>query len=143
MTVVPADDRIQDCVSIRTHVFVEEQGVPEELEVDSRDEEGSGCMHFLMLDGEGVPFGTFRAYFEDPVTVHLQRFCILKDMRGRGFGREAFEFAVRYFKALGAEKITFGAQVSAMGFYEKVGCAAVSDLFMDAGIPHRTMEKAL
>ncbi len=143
MRVVLADDRIHDCIDIRTRVFVEEQGVPEELEVDERDETGSGCFHFLMLDDTGAPFGTFRAFFEDPATVHLQRFCILKEMRGRGFGREAFGYAEKHFGNMGAEKITFGAQVTAIGFYERIGCRVVSDEFMDAGIPHRTMEKTL
>lgn len=143
MRVVPADERIRDCVDIRTRVFVMEQGVPEELEADGLDEEGSSCRHFLMLDEEGAPFGTFRGFFETPDTVHLQRFCILKHMRGRGFGREAFCAAEEFFKALGAKKLTFGAQKTAIGFYEKLGCRVVSEEFLDAGIPHRTMEKTL
>lgn len=143
MKVIPANDRIEDCVDIRTRVFVIEQGVPKELEVDEKDEAGSGCYHFLMLDDGGVPFGAFRGYFETPDAVHLQRFCVLKEKRGSGCGREAFAFAEEFFRDLGAKKLTFGAQITAVGFYEKLGCVIVSDEFMDAGIPHRTMEKAL
>lgn len=142
MRVTVADDRIGDCIAIRETVFVKEQGVPIELEVDEMDSPGSGCTHFLLLDGLR-PVGTFRGYFETEDTVHLQRFCILKEERGRGLGKEAFDFAASYFRERGAKKLTFGAQVSAIGFYERCGCEAVSDVFLDAGLPHRTMEKRL
>ena len=142
MRIIIAQDRIAECIDLRRRVFVEEQGVPFELEVDGMDSPASACVHFLMLDGE-KPFGTFRAYFETEDTVHLQRFCILKEYRGMGFGKAAFEFAKEHFRALGAKKITFGAQCTAISFYEKCGCRCVSDEFLDAGIPHRTMEKEL
>ena len=140
--IVKADDRTAECIAIRRRVFVEEQGVPEELEIDGFDAPGSGCEHFLVLDG-GRPVGTFRAYYESASTVHLQRFCILREARGKGFGRDAFVFAEEYYRSKGAERLTFGAQCTAIGFYEKLGCKAVSGIFPDAGIPHRTMEKQL
>ncbi|MBO4562940.1 MAG: GNAT family N-acetyltransferase [Clostridia bacterium] len=143
MRIVCAQDRIADCIDIRRRVFVIEQGVPWELEVDGMDEPESGCTHFLMLDDSGKPIGTFRAYFESADTVHLQRFCILKEFRGLGFGREALRFVEEHYKEKGAARITFGAQCSAIPFYEKCGYTCVSDVFPDAGIPHRTMEKGL
>ena len=145
MRITIAQDRIADCIDIRRAVFVEEQGVPFELEVDGMDAPDAACVHFLILDGEddNYPVGTFRAYFETEDTVHLQRFCILKRFRGRGYGKAAFEFAEEYFRALGAKKITFGAQCTAIPFYEKCGCRCVSEIFLDAGLPHRTMEKEL
>ncbi|MBR0136611.1 MAG: GNAT family N-acetyltransferase [Clostridia bacterium] len=143
MIIIPADDRIEDCISIRRKVFVEEQGVPEELEIDSFDEPGSGCFHFLMLEPgrhEALPIGAFRAYYEDETTVHLQRFCILKEYRGKGYGRAALDYVKAHFAAGGARKITFGAQCSAIPFYEKCGCVCVSEVFLDAGIPHKKMD---
>lgn len=137
MRITIAQDRIADCIEIRRRVFVEEQGVPWELEVDGFDEPDSPCEHFLMLDGD-TPFGTFRAYFETEDTVHLQRFCILKEYRGRGFGRAAMEFIRNYYRDKAA-RITFGAQCTAIPFYEKCGCVCTSDVFLDAGLPHRTM----
>lgn len=142
MRVVEAENRINDCVAIREAVFVKEQGVPLELEVDEMDSPGSGCTHFLLLEGEKC-IGTFRGFFETVDTVHLQRFCILKEFRGLGYGKEAFDFAAEYFRTKGAVRLTFGAQCSAIGFYERCGCEAVSDVFLDAGLPHRTMEKRL
>ena len=91
MFIIPANDRIDDCIAIRKKVFVEEQGVPVELEVDEMDSPSAPCFHFLMLDdekaGEPGPFGTFRAYYETADTVHLQRFCVLKEYRAQGLGR--------------------------------------------------------
>ena len=142
MEIVTAQDRIGDCLGIRLKVFVEEQGVDPSLEIDDKDEPESGCEHFLLIEG-GRPIGTFRAYFEDERTVHLQRFCLLPEARGYGFGREALRFTEGYYTAKGASKITFGAQVSAIGFYERCGYMVVSGVFDDAGIPHRTMEKRL
>lgn len=139
MKVISADSRIDECIGIRTRVFVAEQGVPPELEVDAMDEAGSPCRHFLIVGEDGLPFGAFRGYFEDPETVHLQRFCILKEYRGRGFGRDAFLAAARIFSGLGAKKLVFGAQCSAIGFYEKCGCRVTSGVFQDAGIDHRMM----
>lgn len=143
MTVITAEDRINDCIRIRRAVFVAEQGVPEELEIDEKDGAGSGCDHFLMLDCAGRPFGTFRAYYETETNVHLQRFCILKEMRGLGFGREALRFVEEHYAPLGAEKIVLGAQCTAVPFYEKCGYTAVSEVFLDAGMPHRMMEKTI
>ena len=147
MFIIPANDRIDDCIAIRKKVFVEEQGVPVELEVDEMDSPSAPCFHFLMLDdekaGEPVPFGTFRAYYEAEDTVHLQRFCVLKEYRAQGLGRAGFEFVSEFFRLRGAKKLTFGAQCTAIPFYEKCGCRCVSDVFLDAGLPHRTMEKAL
>ncbi|MBO4847923.1 MAG: GNAT family N-acetyltransferase [Clostridia bacterium] len=143
MKVIGAQERIADCIEIRRRVFVEEQGVPEELEIDTLDEAGSGCEHFLVLDGADRPVGTFRAYWETPTRVHLQRFCMLKEARGRGWGRAAFAYAEGYFSAKGARSMTFGAQCTAIPFYEKCGCRCVSEVFLDAGLPHRTMEKRI
>ncbi|MCR5809474.1 MAG: GNAT family N-acetyltransferase [Clostridiales bacterium] len=143
MMIIPADDRVADCISVRREVFVNEQGVPEELEIDSLDEPGSGCEHFLILDDAGSPIGTFRAYYETCDRVHLQRFCIKKSARKKGAGRAAFAFVENHYAAKGVKKITFGAQCTAIPFYEKCGCVCVSDVFLDAGLPHRTMEKSI
>lgn len=142
MEIIPANHRIDDCIDIRRRVFVCEQGIDISLEIDEKDEPESGCLHFLMLEG-GVACGTFRAYYEDETTVHLQRFCILPEYRGRSFGRDALKFIEGFFTAKGASLITFGAQITAIPFYEKCGYECVSGFFDDAGIPHRTMQKRL
>ena len=141
MNIVFAGDRIDECVKIRTEVFVDEQHVPPELEVDGFDATGAPCDHFLIVD-EGEPVGTFRCIFESGA-VHVGRLCVKKEKRHRGFGRAALEFIEKYYGARGYEKLTLGAQCAAIPFYEKCGFKVVSDVFLDAGIEHRKMEKAL
>ena len=141
MEIVFANDKIDECVKIRTEVFVIEQGVPPELEVDGFDAAGAPCDHFLIVD-EGEPVGTFRCIFEGGA-VHVGRLCVKKEKRHRGYGRAALEFIEKYYGARGYEKLTLGAQCTAIPFYEKCGFSVVSDVFLDAGIEHRKMEKAL
>ena len=141
MNIVFANDNIGECVKIRTEVFVSEQGVPPELEVDGFDAVGAPCDHFLIVD-EGEPVGTFRCIFEGGA-VHVGRLCVKKESRGKGYGRAALEFIEKHYAARGYEKLTLGAQCTAIPFYEKCGFSVVSDVFLDAGIEHRKMEKAL
>ena len=141
MEIVFANDRVDECVKIRTEVFVGEQHVPPELEVDGFDAPGAPCDHFLIVD-EGEPVGTFRCIFEGGA-VHVGRLCVKKEKRHHGYGRAALDFIEKYYAARGYEKLTLGAQVTAIPFYEKCGFLVVSDVFLDAGIEHRKMEKAL
>lgn len=142
MEIIIANDRINECLEIRYKVFVDEQNVPVELEKDEFDEQGSGCDHFLIIEN-GCAVGTFRCMFEDEKTVHLQRLCILKEYRGKDFGRKALEFADEYCKKKNADVITLNAQCYAIPFYEKCGYTVISDVFDDAGIEHRTMKKVV
>lgn len=141
MEIVFANDMIGECVKIRTEVFVNEQHVPPELEVDNFDTRDAPCDHFLIVE-KGEPVGTFRCIFEGDA-VHVGRLCVKKESRGKGYGRAALEFIEKHYAARGYEKLTLGAQVTAIPFYEKCGFLVVSDVFLDAGIKHRKMEKAL
>ena len=130
------------CLCIRRAVFVEEQSVPEELEIDGLDEKDAVCDRFLILC-DGRDAGAFRCFFESPKTVHLQRFCVLKEYRRMGCGRAALGFAERFYAERGAKEITLTAQCSAAGFYEHCGYKAVSGVFYEAGMPHVKMVKQL
>ena len=130
------------CLAIRRAVFVREQKVPENIEIDELDAADAVCDRFLILC-DGRDAGTFRCFFETPTSVHLQRFCILKEYRCRGLGKAAIDHAERFYAEKGAVEITLNAQCSAAGFYERCGYVAVSDVFYEAGIPHRKMVKPL
>ena len=141
MEVIFANDTIDECLKIRAEVFVDEQHVPAEIEVDGFDSTDAPCDHFLIYDN-GEYVGTFRCIFEGKA-VHVGRLCIKKDKRGRGYGRAAIEFIEEEYASRGFNKITLGAQCTAIPFYEKCGFSVVSDVFLDAGIKHRTMEKRI
>ena len=124
------------CYDIRHAVFVEEQKVPLELERDEHDENDS--LHFIAL-ADGVPLGTGRLRFVAD-SAKVQRVAVLPVARGTGAGRALMLAMADYTARNGlARTVTLGAQVSALGFYERLGYEAVGEEFDDAGIPHREM----
>ena len=132
---------LNECLAIRREVFIDEQGVDEELEIDEHDTLASGCVHFLgALDGLSIL--TFRFSKQDD-GFHLQRFCVKEEYRRKGFGEQALCFLDRYCRENEITRYVLGAQCTAVGFYEKHGCRVTSGVFLDAGIDHVMMEKIL
>ena len=138
--IAATQEEIDRCLEIRITVFVREQSVPLELEADGYDAIGADCTHFMIFEDDKL-IGTFRIICEKNGEAHFQRFCILKDFRGEGYGRAALREAEKYCFEKGYSKITLNAQCYAIGFYERSGFAVVSGVFDDAGIPHTAMEK--
>lgn len=135
------DEELARCLRIRQIVFIEEKGVPQELETDEFDTLNKSD-HFLVLcDGNSV--GTHRCRREAEATIKLQRFCIQKEFRGGGLGAYVLEYIENYYKQLHYQKIELDAKYEVKGFYEKCGYRVCSDSFMEAGIKHIAMEKLL
>jgi predicted GNAT family N-acyltransferase len=128
-----------ECLRLRRQVFVEEQGVTEAEEIDGKDDL---CQHVLArVDGDAAGAARFR-YLPDGVKI--QRVCVLPRFRGRGVGARIIEFIVNHVRREGrASKVRLGAQIHALNFYEKLGFRAVGPEYVDAGILHRDMEKAV
>jgi predicted GNAT family N-acyltransferase len=123
----------QRIMRVRYAVFVEEQGVPEELEQDEQD---PLCRHALLLiDGQPVATGRLEA------DGHIGRIAVVRSHRGKGLGSRIVTFLEDTAKAHGLRRVYLGAQLQAISFYEKLGYRCYGDEFMDAGIPHRHMEK--
>ena len=136
LTVQVTDD-LATCQALRRTVFIIEQGVDEADEVDGKDGEG---IHIL-ASRDGVPVGTARI-LPYGTTAKIGRVCVLKPGRGKGIGAGLIEKAleVSHGKATQAK---LGAQVDALGFYERLGFCAFGPVYDDAGIPHRDMVRAL
>jgi predicted GNAT family N-acyltransferase len=124
--------------ALRAAVFVEEQGVPPELEMDEHDPD---ALHLVALDGMRV-VGTCRLV-DGGDSGKFGRLVVAAGARGRGIGSALLEEAERRALALGRERMTLTAQTTAMGLYERAGYTARGEVFLDAGIEHVTMEKAL
>ncbi len=125
------------CLALRHLVFVAEQGVPAEEEVDEHDPAAS---HFLARDG-AAPVGTARVVYLGGV-AKIGRVCVLPAYRGRGVGAALIEAALAHARGRGAPLSRLGAQVQAIGFYERLGFTVVSAPYDDAGIAHVDMERA-
>lgn len=127
----------QDSVAIRQAVFVQEQHVPADLEVDADEDKAT---YFTGYDASGKPLATLRLLRED-YGFHVQRVAVLKNARGKGYGRQMIQAAIDYGKKQGVQKLMLGAQVHAVGFYKQLGFSLTAKPeFMDAGIHHREME---
>jgi len=138
MIVVKAisEDQLQDAFNIRKTVFVEEQKVPFELEIDEFENDSD---HFVLYSN-GTPIGAGRFRVLDG-KGKIERICVLSDKRGSGAGNKIMNEIEHYAKESGIGVLKLNAQTYAIPFYEKLGYSVVSDEFLDAGIPHKTMEK--
>lgn len=139
MTRIEVTRDIATCQRLRRAVFIEEQGVSEADEVDGLDD---SAIHLLALAGE-VPVGTARLLVKG-ATGKIGRVCVLSEARGTGLGAALIVKALEVLRAQpGVSEAYLGSQSHATGFYEKLGFAVEGAEFLDAGIPHRHMRRAL
>ena len=125
--------------AIRRRVFIEEQRVPEEIELDADD---ARAFHVLaILDGDAIGCGRMLEHGDGEVKIG--RMAVLPAYRGTGVGREILRFLIRSARERGMRKAILHAQLSAEGFYLKEGFTPVGGVFDEAGIAHRKMEKVL
>ena len=127
------------CHALRRTVFIEEQGVPENEELDDQDDR---AIHLLAWqDGRAV--GSARILL-DGDTGKIGRVCVLPEARGRGLGAALIRAALDVLRVQpGIGRAKLGSQTHAIGFYEKLGFAAFGPVYDDAGIPHRDMTRDL
>lgn len=141
----------KECYTIREQVFVQEQKVPVEDELDEYDPK---CLHFLISaspttqDDENAVNSVQHAatgrlvILPDNETGKIGRMAVLKEFRGSGVGKFLLKAIVDHAKNnIGLKKLTLGAQQHATKFYEKEGFVIHGDVFMDAGIPHLEMRR--
>lgn len=136
MPVRPAitTEELDACYAIRMEVFVTEQQVPLEEEIDAYD---PIARHFL-LDIDGAPAGTARLVEYREGTGKIGRVAVRKEYRGRGGGSALMRQLMD--EGFGAyDTLILDAQVPVIAFYERLGFAAEGSVFLDAGIPHRRM----
>lgn len=132
------DEGLDKVFYIRKVVFVEEQGVPPEEEIDEQDKTAT---HILVFDS-GVPVGTGRV-FEKEEQWYIGRLAVLRESRGKGIGRLIMEKLTAFAREKGAKRITVHAQTNVIDFYRILGYQEQGQEFMDAGIPHKEMYRVL
>ncbi|OAU41570.1 GNAT family acetyltransferase, partial [Lacticaseibacillus rhamnosus] len=119
-----------DSVQIRTHVFVEEQHVPANLEVDA--DEGKAT-YFVVYDA-GLPVATARILPEG-TGYHVQRVAVEKAYRKHGLGKMVLNAIIAYAREQNVAFLKLGAQLQAIGFYKTLGFQLTDQPeFLDAGI---------
>ncbi len=118
--------------TVREQVFIQEQGVPLELEWDGKDKE---ACHVIAITDEGAVIGTGRLLADG----HIGRMAVLKAYRNRGVGRALLEALLEEAKRRQLPRVFLYAQTRAVDFYRPSGFVVEGEEFLDAGIPHRHM----
>lgn len=134
-------EELEAAFSIRKKVFVDEQGVPLEDEFDPFDTLDGQCEHVLAYY-DGQPVGTGRVRAVEGMGK-LERICILEPYRKFGIGKKIISALEDIAANKGLQQVKLHGQTHAKGFYEKLGYRAASAEFMEDGIPHYLMIKAL
>lgn len=133
---ITTKEDMEEACRIRMKVFVEEQRVPAEEELDEHEEEAS----HVLVRVDGKPAAAGRVRLVDGY-AKLERICVLPEYRGGGLGSVVVGALEQAGMELGARRFKLNGQTHAMPFYEKHGYRAASELFMEAGIEHVTMVK--
>ncbi|HHW11287.1 MAG TPA: GNAT family N-acetyltransferase [Firmicutes bacterium] len=123
--------------AIRRQVFIEEQGVPPEIEQDGLD---PACAHVLAFCGE-IAVGTGRLYPIEPNThrAKIGRLAVLPAYRRQGIGSRLLQELLAEARRQGYQQVYLHAQAGAYSFYLRHGFIAYGEPFVEAGIPHRRM----
>ncbi|QLH83377.1 GNAT family N-acetyltransferase [Halosimplex pelagicum] len=130
-------------LAVRREVFIEEQGVPEDIEMDGKDDE---AIHFVALDGDSAddePVGAARLREVEPGVGKVERVAVVADRRGEGLGRALMDRLEATAADRGIDRLVMHAQTHVEAFYRRLGYETTSDVFEEAGIDHVEMEKSL
>jgi len=125
----------KDICAIRYKVFVGEQKVPEELEIDGLDDQAKHVLAFV----DGVPIGTGRILSDG----HIGRVAVLKDYRGLGIGKSIMKELIKWAQNMNLEKAWLSSQWHAHSFYLDLDFVCVGEIYKEAGIDHIKMFKTL
>ncbi|AOU00583.1 GNAT family N-acetyltransferase [Bacillus velezensis] len=135
--IAKTEKQLNDAFFVRKEVFVKEQHVPEEEEIDQFEDTSE---HIVIYDG-GQPVGAGRWRLKDG-HGKLERICVMKSHRSLGVGAIIMQALEKAAAAKGAGSFILHAQTQAVPFYEKQGYRVTSgEEFLDAGIPHLEMIK--
>lgn len=145
--VVRTTEQLAEAIAVRQEVFVGEQGVSEEIEIDSHDEvtlRPPTALHVLArADGEAAATGRLLIDGAADQPARIGRVAVRRAWRHRGLGYQIMHALHEHAKRLGYKEITIAAQISALPFYERLGYVARGETFLEADIEHRWMDRTL
>ena len=136
---VASDRELKAAFEVRMQVFVEEQGISEELELDDFDQE---ALHMVVKDGERV-IGTARVLFLVANQAKIERMAVLKPFRRKGIGSGIISFLNEELRNKQVEQVVLHAQYAVVAFYKSCGFEESGLPFQEAGIKHIKMERQL
>lgn len=129
------EENQKDICRIRFEVFVDEQNVPEDLEIDGLDDEAKHVLAYI--DDEAI--GTGRILSDG----HIGRVAVLKKYRGLGIGNSVMRELIKWAQQNKLEKLWLSSQWHAHSFYIDLGFVCEGDIYEEAGIDHIKMYRTL
>ena len=129
------ESHTEDICAIRYEVFVDEQKVPEELEIDGLDGEAKHVLAFI----DGLAIGTGRILSDG----HIGRLAVLKKYRGQGAGKLIMKELMNWAKDMNLENVWLSSQWHAHSFYLDLGFDCFGEIYEEAGIDHIKMFRSL
>jgi len=129
-----------DASRVRHTVFVQELGIPAEMEADACD---MGAIHAVLRNHLGMPMAAGRLLQNAPGVGRIGRLAVDRLLRGTGWGRRVLDALLEAARARGDRQVVLDAEASAQRFYERAGFAVRGEPFVEAGITHVSMERAL
>jgi predicted GNAT family N-acyltransferase len=124
-------ERMRAAQAVRFVVFVDEQHVPAEEEIDEHDRTGD------------TPIAAGRYYRIAGSTAQVGRMAVLAEYRGRRVGRQLLDALVDDARRRGFARVALNAQDHAVAFYAKAGFTPFGDTLVECDILHQPMELAL
>jgi predicted GNAT family N-acyltransferase len=135
--------RTDAALALRIAVFVDEQRIPLEEEIDRHDAADADAVHALARGADGRELGTGRYFREDAATARIGRMAVARAGRGRGVGAALLDALIAHARAAGFTHAVLNAQERALGFYAKAGFVPDARTNFESGIAHRQMRRAL
>ena len=129
------ESRTKEICAIRYEVFIDEQNVPEELEIDGLDGEAKHVLAFV----DEAPIGTGRILSDG----HIGRVAVLKKYRRQGSGKLIMKELIKWAQDMNLEKVWLSSQWHAHSFYLDLGFVCVGEIYKEAEIDHIKMYRAL
>ena len=126
----------QDALRVRTEVFVHEQRIPAEIEVDESDRD---ALHAVAYNRLGQPVATGRLLQHAPGLGRIGRMAVNRGLRGSRLGQRVLRALMDSARERGNHEVTLHAQRSAEGFYARAGYAVRGNPFDEVGIAHVEM----
>ena len=130
---------LKSALKVRRQVFVEEQGIPQDLELDEYDRE---AMHMVVKNKKKV-IGTARIRFMPAGQAKLERMAVLIDFRGRGIGRGIISFIIEELRTRQKRQVLLHAQYPVVNFYKSCGFEVSGLPFLEAGKKHIKMLRSI
>ena len=132
--IVDSEEELNQAFNLRVEVFVDEQKVPKELELDEFDE---SALHVIALYDNKV-IGCGRIIFEGN-EAKIGRVAVKESFRNQKIGYQLMSKMIKISKNKGFEIISLHSQVQVVPIYEIFGFRKVGEIFLDAGIEHINM----